>query len=263
MRWIAIAITFLLLSAPQAWASTVQQKHSEMLYTVVTVESRALGSGTVVYSKKFNGNYETFILTNHHVVSSAIDINKEWDPIKKKKVDVEKLETVKIRWFDYNNLSRSVGTRGKIADIVAYDKRKDLALLKIRDKERGVKNVAIMRHPCRTINLFDNVYAVGSGLGKPPFATKGVLSLLDEEINGHRYMLATAPIIYGNSGGALFRLDIENNKYEFIGIPSRVESSYFQTVTHMGFSIPMQTVWQFLKKNKFKRILSAGCGKDK
>ena len=259
------SLVLILLMTTFAWGNTpANKKHREMLYTVVTVESLGnLGSGTVVYSKKDKGDFETFILTNFHVVSSSVTISKEWSPIEKKKVDVEKRVVVKILWFNYNELSRFIGTRGKTADIVAYDKSKDIALLKVRDKERGTAFVARLRPPCRSIYLFDEVYAVGSGLGKPPFATIGTLSLMDEEIDGNRYMLATAPIIYGNSGGALFRLDNSASKYELIGIPSRVSATFFQSVTHMGFSIPMQTVWEFLKKNNYSQILPNGCEEKK
>ena len=247
-------------AAPSFNAKSPEQKHAEMLYPLVSVEaSNGNGSGTVIYSKAGKKGWETFILTNHHVISSAISVEQEWDPRKKKKIDIERRTTVNVRWFIYNKLSRFVGTSGKVVDIVAYDRAADLALLKVRDSERGVKHVAYLRPWCEPIYLFDPVYAVGAGLGKPPFATEGTLGLFDEEIQGYRYLLATAPIIYGNSGGALFRWDTPKGRFEMIGVPSQVSVTWTSVISHMAWNIPRTTIWEFLKKNKLDRILPSGC----
>jgi len=257
-----ILFTLTLLLAPPAFGKAspeIAKKHNQMLYTAVMVKYlSSAGSGTLVYSQRNEGAWDTFILTNYHVVQGAITVSKEWDPQKKKEIDKERRQRIRVFWFDYNDLSKFVGTRGKSADIVAYDKPADLALLKLRDKEKGVTPVAIIRHPCRSIHLFEEVWAVGAGLGRPPFATKGHVSFLREEVDGYPYTFTTAPIIFGNSGGSLFRQNGKGN-YELIGVPSKVATTFFQAVSHIGLSIPMETVQIFLKDNKYDYIFPKGC----
>ena len=82
----------------------IKQKHEEMFYPTVRVRAKqAGGSGTVVYSKKDNGEVHTYVITNHHVVEKCIEVEKKWNPTLKRKVDTEKLDTVNVEFFRYNN----------------------------------------------------------------------------------------------------------------------------------------------------------------
>lgn len=225
-------------------------KHTDMLYAVVLVDvGRGTGSGTVIYSGEREGERHTYILTNYHVIADAVSVEEEWSPKAGKNVKVERRSSVKANWFSYNDCSRNVGFTGKVAGVVAYDAKADLALLRLKDKEAGVETVAAMIPEDATARLGDEVWAVGAGLGQPPFMTQGTLAYLDKEIDGHRYLLATAPIIFGNSGGALFRWDGERKHFELIGVPSRGSVAGFSIVSHMGWAIPMETVRAFLRAN--------------
>ena len=80
------------------------QKHEQMFYPTVRVRTKkAGGSGTVVYSKEYKGEVYTYVITNHHVISDSVKIEKKWDPVLKRKVDKEKLDTVYVEFFRYNN----------------------------------------------------------------------------------------------------------------------------------------------------------------
>lgn len=234
-------------------------EHAEMLYTVTMVRTTAsTGSGTVIYSAKRDGECVSFVLTNFHVVESAIAIESEWSPDAGKKVDRERRDQVRVEWWDYNGLSRAVGTRGKQADIEAYDKAADLALLRLVDRERCVSPVAYLLPENAAIHTFDPVWAVGAGLGRPPFPTFGYIANLDTLIDGYRYQLSSAPIIFGNSGGALFRHSTSRNRYELIGVPSKMSAAGFgAAVSHMAWSIPMETVYRFLRANKAGFVVPA------
>ena len=228
-------------------------KQTEMLYTIVRVDTGSgNGSGIVVYSGKLESaddHYDTYILTNNHVIASAVKIVDEWNSTKGEKVQKERRLPVTVNWFDYNKCSRHVGTRGRTADIVHYDAAADLAVLKIRDREGRVPYVARMISENATINLGDPVWAAGAGLGEPPFITFGHVAFLDKQIEGYRYMLASAPIIFGNSGGALFRE--RDGQFDLIGVTSKMSGSQFSgAVSHMGWSIPMETVRVFLREAK-------------
>tara|TARA_Y100000310_G_C20687045_1_gene819709 strand:+ start:2966 stop:3784 length:819 start_codon:yes stop_codon:yes gene_type:complete len=255
MRW-GIIIVLLLWALPANAASNCNAKHEQMLYTVVLVEvSRGSGSGTVIHSAKREDAWESYVLTNFHVIEGNVRVSEEWDPKKGKKIEKERREEVKVAWFDYNDCSRQIGTRGKTAKIVAYDKLADLALLQITDTEHAVSPVAALLPEDDKIYLADEVWAVGAGLGNPPFMTSGHLAFQDEQIQGHRYMLATAPIIFGNSGGALFRLSEDRGTYELVGVPSKISAAGWQAITHMAWSIPIETIRGFLREQDYGHVL--------
>jgi S1-C subfamily serine protease len=245
----AIALSVILICAgiTASFAAGCGPQHEEMLDTAIRVNTS--GSGTVLYSKQHDGKWESYILTNYHVIGRQITIREIWDGMKGKKVKRETREPVTAFWFDYIRCSRSVGTRGRIADIVAHDEQRDLALLRLRDTERGVDRIAYMLPEEEYPKLGQTVWAIGAGLGYPPSMTSGEMAFAEQVINGYRYQLATAPIIFGNSGGALFSYSDVRKKYEMIGVPSRVSASGFQAVTHMGWSIPTETVYTFLRDN--------------
>ena len=57
-------------------------QHREMLNTAVRIDTT--GSGTVIYSQNHGTEekkkYETYILTNYHVISESIRIREIWSP---------------------------------------------------------------------------------------------------------------------------------------------------------------------------------------
>ena len=245
----AFVFTGMLLqcSTSTSMAASCGPQHEEMLDTAIRVNTA--GSGTVLYSKQHDNKWESYILTNYHVIGEQITIREIWDGLKGKKIKRETREPVTAFWFDYVRCSRSVGTRGRIADIVAHDEQRDLALLRLRDTERGVDRIAYVLPEKEYPKLGQTVWAIGAGLGYPPSMTSGEMAFAEQVINGYRYQLATAPIIFGNSGGSLFSYSDVRKRYEMIGVPSRVSATGFQAVTHMGWSIPTETVYTFLRDN--------------
>jgi len=66
--------------------------HEWFLYPVVRIShGYSGGSGTVVYSgENDEGGFSTYILTNYHVVETAVSIAEEWDSGLQKQVKREK-----------------------------------------------------------------------------------------------------------------------------------------------------------------------------
>lgn len=243
---------------------TIEQKHKQMFYPTVRVRTRKSGgSGTVVYSEKVGKEYHTYVITNHHVIANCINIEKKWNPVLKKKVDTETIDTVFAEFFKYNNYSHSVGSYAVEADIVAYseyDGGQDWALLRIRDKEDKAEYVADI-FPIKeidSVHIFDKVFAVGASLGHPPIASEGHISYMDDEIDHFKYWMSSAPTIFGNSGGAVYRWSNSRKKYEYIGIPSRISVQAMgfsaDAITHMGYFIPIDRIYKLLKDNDYQFI---------
>lgn len=265
-----------LFAAPLASETTmdappagIEQMHREMLFTVALIRTgRGSGSGTIIYSAERNGEWATYALTNYHVIASAIRRQTICCDDEGEKYDVERRSPVDVLFFEYNDLSRPIGTRGKRATIEAFDQLADVALLRLSDREGGVEFVATMHDPDVPLYMFEQVWAVGAGLGEPPFATTGLLSRVDREIDGFSYIASSSPIIYGSSGGALFRHRADGSDtgtFQIVGITSIARAAGWQLVEHINFSIPMATVWRFLRANCFGFLVGDttehfGCG---
>jgi S1-C subfamily serine protease len=260
----ALLVLFLASLATPATPATnpppgIEQMHEEMLFSVALIRTgRGSGSGTVIYSDEIEGQWETYILTNYHVISSAIRRQTICCDENGEKYDVERRSPDDVLFFEYNQLSRPIGNRGKRATIMVFDQLADLALLRLSDRENGVPFVARMHDPDDPLYMFEQVWAVGAGLGEPPFATTGLLSRIDREIDGFSYIASSSPIIYGSSGGALFRHRVgiaDAGHYEIIGVTSIARAAGWQLVEHINFSIPMATIWGFLRAQCFGFIV--------
>ena len=135
-----------------------------------------------------------YIITNHHVIDDADDIEVE---------------------FILNNQVKKFNT-----EIVQVDKVHDLAILKIVDVNFDGTNALPYNFKSRVSDVGTQVYAFGYpyallGMGKEIKVTDGIISSktgLDGNITTYQI---TAPIQAGNSGGPLF-----DDKGNFIGINS-------------------------------------------
>jgi len=111
-----------------------------------------------------------------------------------------------------------------------------------------------------TVHLMERVWAIGSGLGRPPFATEGYVASVDGRQSGMEYMMSTAPIVWGNSGGALFRWSDTDQHYQLVGVPSRIEIAGFKfPIFNMAWSIPTKTIYEFLANNNMCFIYGEPC----
>ena len=249
-----------------AASKEIIKKHEQMFYPTVRVRTkRAGGSGTVVYSQKNekDGEIYTYVITNQHVIADSVHLEKKWDPVLKRKVDKEILDTVNVEFFRFNNYSHTIGSFAVEADIVAYsevDGGQDWALLRVRDKENTADYVANLfpLNDIENVHIFDETYAVGASLGHPPVASNGMITYMDDEIEHFKYWMSSAPTIFGNSGGAVYRWSGNRKKYEYIGIPSRISIQPMgfsaDAITHMGYFIPIDRVYKLLEDNDFQFI---------
>ena len=235
----------------------LKELHERILYPVVRVRTgSAGGSGTVILSQpdsENEGDYQTFVLTNHHVVEGAITIEDEWDAVLKKKVKRDVLDRVEVELFDYVRMSHRNSSNTFEATIVAYDQNEDLAVLKL-DSPKEVEHIVtfIARDKIDDVKLFSPVYACGCSLGHDPFATTGHLTFLKEQITNRLFWMSDANIIFGASGGAMF----DAATGEQIGVTSRVTVSQFgfsaAITTWMGFCIPASRIYDFFDEQELK-----------
>ena len=237
----------------------IRELHERVLYPAVRVKTeKAGGSGTVIYSKVNPVNpfdYETFVLTNHHVVEGAISTKEAWDSVLKKQTKKEYMAPVSVELFDYVYQSTVDSSKSYKADVVAYDQAHDMAIVKL-DSPRKVDSVAdlIPRDKLREVRLFSHVWLCGCSLLHDPFASPGSITCLREIIDNKDYMMANAPSIFGNSGGSVYLAETK----EFLGMPSRITAMQLgfgmDIITFMGFFTHPKRLYEFLDEQEFKFI---------
>ena len=263
---ICTAIAMLLPMSAVAETEAPVKKITEMLYPTVMVDlgGDGTGSGTVIFSGvREHESWKdekvwSLVLTNHHVVKGAIGIEEEFDPKRGKNIQKETRRPVHVRLWDYNDYSTAVGTTGRVARILAWDKHRDLALLRLDDNERTMKNVAILwPENVGGPYLFQKTWAVGGGMFNPPYPTEGLLSgISGKDAKGRSLYLSSAPIIFGNSGGSLWAFSKKRDRYEMIGVPSMVGAyGWGNIVTHIAWSRPVSEIRSFLRENDFGFVL--------
>jgi serine protease Do len=164
------------------------------------------GSGFFVSS-------DGYLLTNHHVILGAIKVLVQVDG---QNFPVE-------------------------ARVVAEDRSKDLALLKIEGLDRRFVSLKMGRS-LRT-RIGENVFAVGNPFGYGNTVTKGILSAKNRRIDkgiAKTFLQTDASLNPGNSGGPLL-----NFRGEVIGINSALLSE----AHGISFSIPSEVALKFVTEH--------------
>jgi serine protease Do len=160
-------------------------------------ESRSLGSGFVISS-------DGYILTNHHVVEEADEIQVRFSD---------------RRFYD--------------AEIIGSDKASDVALIKIDAQDLPTVKIG----QSQSLDVGEWVLAIGSPFGFDHTVTAGIVSAKGRSLPSENYVpfiQTDVAINPGNSGGPLFNLD-----GEVVGVNSQI---YSRTGGFMGlsFAIPIE-----------------------
>ena len=168
--------------------------------------SSSLGSGVLV-------SPEGIILTNHHVISDANDID----------------------------VALSDGRKVK-AKIIGSDPETDIAVLKIEDKHLPPP---ITFGRIESVRVGDVVLAIGNPFGVGQTVTSGIVSALGRDHVGintfENFIQTDAAINPGNSGGAL--IDTRGN---LIGINTAIYSNNGGSMG-IGFAIPVNLAKQVME----------------
>jgi serine protease DegQ len=174
--------------------------------------SSSLGSGVLV-------SPEGYILTNHHVISDADDID----------------------------VALSDGRKVK-AQVIGSDPETDIAVLKIEAKKLPTP---ITLGKVESVHIGDVVLAIGNPFGVGQTVTSGIVSALGRDHVGintfENFIQTDAAINPGNSGGAL--IDTRGN---LIGINTAIYSNNGGSMG-IGFAIPVN-----LAKQVMESILANG-----
>lgn len=253
------------------WGTDLDEFHERIIYPTTVVRTKSSGgSGTVLYSKPHpdgEGNL-TLILTNHHVIDDAIEFKEEFDDIVGREVKKPIKQVVSVGFHSYRHLSKEASVVGYQADIVAFEKSRDLALLELRDRTEAKYVATLFPEKGKQLYMGQPVVAVGCSLGHKPLPSIGIISSLDEQIENQPRIMSSAQLIYGNSGGALYTLEDK----ELIGVPCAGDVILMgfsqQAIPHLGYSIPYFVLYEFLREKCFDFIFDSSktyeqCAKER
>ena len=246
----------------------MKKKHEKMLYPTVRVTGcKSGGSGTIIYSEKTpeSNVYETYILTNHHVIIDNIRLETKWSTLVKSDIKMDVLSECTVEFFDFEYESWESGHIAYKGEIACYDANMDLALIKVKSEKKFdfVAKLFPKGEHKKRLRMFQKLYCIGCAVGHQPLATEGHLTGFSDVIQNYPYWLSTAPSFYGNSGGAMFLIDTQ----EFIGIPARIQTTLLgytkEVITHMSYFIPITSVYRFFDEQLFQFIYDKNFNSDK
>ncbi|RLG17251.1 hypothetical protein DRN63_03140, partial [Nanoarchaeota archaeon] len=209
---------------------------------------KAMGSGTIIYSKK-NGKereFSTYILTNHHVIADNIEYKDVWDTVIKKNVKRDFTSPVEVDVGRYTGEGYFLASSTCQADILDYNKERDLALLKLKDNIQYPTARLYPHDRAKKVPLFHTLICCGAALGEfPPTVTEGRLNGVQKEIDNYEYWLSSAQSIFGNCLPGDCLISLGDNRVK--RIEDVREGDCVWTATKSG-----------LKKKYVKRLIKSG-----
>lgn len=201
------------------------------------------------------------ILTNYHCVEEKVSIIERevtTDTGITRKVRFRKYGDVDVVQHGYDNFAR-VSTSSYFAEIVAAEKSRDLAVLKIRSAIPHRLASRILPDTMKVVRG-ERVYVVGNPAGLDATIVEGIVSNLNRTFtfswtdNEKLAMIQFSGGIYGgNSGGALY-----NAQGYLIGVPAAGNMN----ATFIGLAIPIDLVRKVLKDNCLSSAYSGNEDED-
>lgn len=145
------------------------------------------------------------------------------------------------------------------ADVVGYEPRKDIAVLKL--KEKPAKLYAIDIGSSKGLLVGQKAIAIGSPFGMDHTITSGIVSAVGRKIEGiagikiHGMIQTDASINPGNSGGPLF-----DSSGKLIGMNTQILSQSGSSAG-IGFAVPVDTIKRIVPQLiKHGKVIQPGLG---
>lgn len=191
---------------------------------------------------------ERLILTNYHCIDQNVSFIEREEADTNgyaRKVRVRRYADVTVEQHGYEGFDK-VSTSQYVAEIIAEDKKVDLAILRIKGTIPHRIASRILPNNMK-ITRGERVYTVGNPAGNDATLLEGIVSNLNRTFqfpwtgNEKLAMIQFSGGIYGgNSGGALY-----NSSGYLIGVPAAGHSA----ATFIGLAIPISVVREFMLQN--------------
>lgn len=232
--------------APSSWG--VEQMNMAIEQTNFVVRAgEGLCSGTLIDLER------RLILTNAHCVEGAISMIERQVTDRKGFVhtmQVRRMEDMPVEQNRYDGFER-VGTASYVSEIVAVDKKVDLALLRIKSPIPNTFAAPLLPEGDKIVRG-ELVYIVGNPGGNFDTLVTGVVSNMNRTFEFPWTGNEKLPMIQfsggitgGNSGGSLW-----NAKGQLIGVPAAGR----RDATFIGLAVPISVVKDFLRAQCFSVV---------
>lgn len=189
------------------------------------------------------------IVTAYHCIDGNIKVRTEertedGEP-GVKEVRVRKTDPVEVKQYQYDG-ARRIGAISYITEIVADNKKRDLAVLKLRGDNLLSDMAAPLLPDGETVTRGEPVWSVGNPYMQDASVAVGIVSATartadwggDDEVPMVQFSAGAAP---GSSGGAVF-----NDRGQYIA----TIVGGFNGVGDVGFGVPVSELHALLKKAK-------------
>jgi S1-C subfamily serine protease len=218
-------------------ARDVEALYRDVLAPSVQVNGKGgVGGGTLLYSREDH----SYVVTAFHVIQKVVTRDAEG----------EKREPVTVQVYDDRGAPADVVP----SDLLAYDEKKDLALLRLRSPKAFPRVARLAsRETLRRIKVFTPVYALGCPLGHDPLPTLGEVATLNKEVGGEKFWMMNAPTIFGNSGGGIFHRESR----ELIGVSVMIctyDGAVSTPVPHLGILVSLESVYDWLDSLHYRFV---------
>ena len=236
----------------------IDKIHAQVLRPEVRVRTaKDGGSGTVIWSAPDPldlRHHSTFVLTCWHVIEDALTVRNEWDSRLGRERKQEFRQLVSVEFFDYDAVphGRRPVSSTVDAEVVAYDKAHDMAILKLRMINVAPYVAALVPlADTELLRIGSPTVTVGCAMGHDPIVTEGHITHMGDEIDFKLYWMSSALSLFGNSGGACFA-ENDDGDYRMVGIPSRIDViGWNSPITHLGYISPISRIREFLDEQGY------------
>lgn len=247
-------LAWTLLAATLVLVPNLAMKSIAADITTMTNANFIFRSGGDLCSATLISKTERWVLTNQHCVDGAINT------VTREEVQPDgSVKEIKRLVYDEITLSQpAYGPNGRVgeltlrAEILAFNKSKDLAVLRILSDTTPLTAAAQIAPDGYKLQQGQVVWAIGNPIGLENTVTRGVISHLYREIQiGNEkafYLQTDAALAGGSSGGSLY----SDDGY-LVGIPSAGYRG-----TSLNFAIPYTVFKKFLADNGFARAWDPG-----
>ena len=251
MRFIAsLSLAIAFLAAPAFAVGSTESwpdMNKQIDQTNFIVEQQC--SGTLISLK------EKLILTNNHCVETNISIveeevtDEEGAVTKRKR---EKYRDVKVEQGHYKGFSQ-VGMSSYQTEIVAHDKKRDLAILRFKQDAIPFTVASPLLPDGIELVRGQRTITVGNPMLLEATLVRGEISSLTRQMevgseDKRDYIQVSGGLFGGNSGGALY------DEYgRLIGVPAAGS----RAATFIGLAIPIASVKDLLKENCLASVWDA------
>jgi len=227
--------------------TNMELQKEQLISTTVRIftSNKIYGSGTIIKKENISSDdlYTYYILTAKHITSDRF----VFGDLKVNSITGEISRETKQQNFNIVTFKEDGSIENTYeAEFLneTDDDYLDCGLLIFNSKNvYPVANLAT-NEILNNIKILTEVYAVGCALKHSPIITTGIISEFNEENN---YILSTANIAFGSSGGGLF-IKLED-KYYLIGILFQIEGYRDYLFSFLSRSCPIKSLDCFLIEN--------------